>query len=262
MPMLRCPNCGATMDLESRRKVDFDLIMHAVEKNATTFTRILKFTKLPRKTLSLRLKELRKKGLIVKNNHTYQLSENAQRHISSFCPFKRLGFFDIDKFKTSLILIALVVAFYTSGYVMALWSSQTQITNIHESPILGTFTMHLKVKDVDDLHTWCVLIGYNEKELKVLNVTPGDFWSLEFPCFLSETDIRSNLLILAGTTLGPGPGPSGSGTLAVIEFGYLSIEWDEPQIFLEWAHLKTEWINSQGAHTAFTTEVLAYEFVE
>jgi len=259
--MLRCPNCGTTMDLESRRKTDFNLIIRAVGRKATTFTEILKFTRLPRKTLSLRLKELRERGLIVKNEHTYQLSKTAQRTFSS-SPFKRPVFLDADKFKTSVILIILIVAFYTSGYVMALLSSQPPQNTQPEVPILGTFKMNIKVNDVADLKAWSILIDYNESELKVLNVTPGDFWNLQFPWFLSKTDLQPNLLVLAGAIPGEGQGPSGSGTLATIQFGYFLSDWEEPQFLLKWAVLETGWMNSHGNYFDFSSETLTLELVK
>ena len=58
MPKIRCPNCGTTIDLENRRKIDFSLILNALRKNPKTFTDLLHLTGLPRKTLSMRLKDL------------------------------------------------------------------------------------------------------------------------------------------------------------------------------------------------------------
>ncbi|MEM2915249.1 MAG: PKD domain-containing protein [Candidatus Bathyarchaeia archaeon] len=73
MPRIRCPNCGLTIDLESRKEVDFSQIFNALKGKERTFTELLHITHLPRKTLSLRLKALCKQGLIVKDNGGYRL---------------------------------------------------------------------------------------------------------------------------------------------------------------------------------------------
>jgi PKD repeat protein len=66
-PQITCPYCGNTIGLENRKQVDFEKIMHALGKSPRTFTELLTMTSLPRKTLSLRLKELCVSGSIVKD---------------------------------------------------------------------------------------------------------------------------------------------------------------------------------------------------
>jgi hypothetical protein len=75
MPQVRCPNCGTTINLETRKETDFNLIINALHKNPKTFTQLLNYTRLPRKTLSLRLKELCDRGVIIKDGG-YHLSES------------------------------------------------------------------------------------------------------------------------------------------------------------------------------------------
>jgi PKD repeat protein len=53
--------------LENRKEVDFEKITHALGKSPRTFTELLTMTNLPRKTLSLRLKELCASGSITKD---------------------------------------------------------------------------------------------------------------------------------------------------------------------------------------------------
>jgi PKD repeat protein len=53
--------------LENRKEVDFEKIMHALGKSPRTFTELLTMTNLPRKTLSLRLKDLCASGSIMKD---------------------------------------------------------------------------------------------------------------------------------------------------------------------------------------------------
>jgi PKD repeat protein len=66
-PQITCPHCGSTINLENRKEVDFEKIMHALSKSPKTFTELLAITSLPRKTLSLRLKDLCSSGSIVKD---------------------------------------------------------------------------------------------------------------------------------------------------------------------------------------------------
>jgi PKD repeat protein len=66
-PQITCPYCGNTIGLENRKEVDFEKIMHALGKSPRTFTELLTMTNLPRKTLSLRLKELCASGSIMKD---------------------------------------------------------------------------------------------------------------------------------------------------------------------------------------------------
>ncbi len=66
-PQITCPRCGSTINLENRKEVDFKKIMYALNKSPKTFTELLAITNLPRKTLSLRLKDLCSSGSIVKD---------------------------------------------------------------------------------------------------------------------------------------------------------------------------------------------------
>jgi PKD repeat protein len=66
-PQITCPYCGNTIGLENRKEVDFEKIMHALGKSPRSFTELLTMTNLPRKTLSLRLKELCASGSIMKD---------------------------------------------------------------------------------------------------------------------------------------------------------------------------------------------------
>jgi len=66
-PQITCPHCGSTINLENRKEVDFEKIIYALNNSPKTFTELLEITSLPRKTLSLRLKDLCNSGSIVKD---------------------------------------------------------------------------------------------------------------------------------------------------------------------------------------------------
>jgi len=74
MPKIRCPNCGTTIDLESRKDIDLDTIVRALENHPRRFTELLHLTGLPRKTFNARLKLLCDKGIIAKGNGEYKLN--------------------------------------------------------------------------------------------------------------------------------------------------------------------------------------------
>jgi len=74
MPKIRCPNCGVTIDLESRRDVDLNTIVNGLEDHPRRFTELLRLTGLPRKTFSARLKWLCDKGIVARDNGTYRLN--------------------------------------------------------------------------------------------------------------------------------------------------------------------------------------------
>lgn len=82
-PQITCPHCGNTINLENRKEVDFEKITYALNNSSKTFTELLEITNLPRKTLSLRLKDLCNSGSIVKDGG-YRLS-------TSFRPYKKIS---------------------------------------------------------------------------------------------------------------------------------------------------------------------------
>ena len=113
MPRIRCPNCGLTIDLESRKEVDFSQIFNALKSKERTFTELLHITHLPRKTLSLRLKSLSKEGLITKDDGGYHLvgswKTNSYRvsHVGE--NMERL----YNVLKNNTMVIALVLCLFT-----------------------------------------------------------------------------------------------------------------------------------------------------
>jgi PKD repeat protein len=76
-PQITCPHCGSTINLENRKEVDFEKIIYALNHSPKTFTELLDLTNLPRKTLSLRLKDLCTSGSIIKDGG-YRLSSSIK----------------------------------------------------------------------------------------------------------------------------------------------------------------------------------------
>jgi len=266
MPQIRCPNCGATINLENRKGIDMDMITKAVEHNARTFTDILHVTQLPRKTLSLRLKELRVNGMIVKEDRVYRLNGHPETAIFRRTPIRRFSsLVQNKKVRTGLMLIALAVSIPTFSYALGalLLISPPQPPNI-----VGKFSMVLAVHDVSGVRAWEVVIPYNMSELKLLNVKSGGFLgsqvlldtdgtgsdtegTVNTSFMISKTDIDGDgkpdgALLLVDSVCGNVAGKSGDGLLATITFGYYNGNYEVPKVVSVWdngkLHLETCWI--------------------
>jgi hypothetical protein len=237
-----------TINLENRREIDFGLIKNAAGKHRRTFTELLHITKLSRKTLNLRLHELCTEGVLIKEDGGYRLNgslgieDKGKDFVKGF-----LNGFHNKKLRTGLMLIAFMISFSTSGYVLAqfLTPPHQQIIEIQEPALLGNFTMSLYIHNVKDLYAWQAVIIFNSSELKVLEVLPGDFLNIEYPYLVNATDALDNGLFLGGTLCPPSVhGADGSGELATVTFGYFVDNYKEPTIVLKEGFFETKIIDS------------------
>jgi hypothetical protein len=222
MPQVRCPNCGTTINLETRKETDFNLIINALHKNPKTFTQLLNYTRLPRKTLSLRLKELCDRGVIIKDGG-YHLSESYPikklwgEKVSALYDIKKTILYSKKNVLLLLILLSIGLPVAAKAYTILTYKPP-------EPPLpkyVGTFIMELKIKPVTNVCFWQVKISFEKNELATISVHSGDFFKgdqLLVPIPLDEAN-NEGILLLGGSQLGPGPGESGSGILAKIEFG-------------------------------------------
>jgi len=238
-----------TINLENRREIDFGLIKNATGKHPKTFTELLHITKLSRKTLNSRLHELCTEGVLIKEDGGYRLNgslgieDKGKDFVKGF-----LNGFHNKKLRTGLMLVALMISFSTSGYVLAKFlAPPQQFIETWEPAILGNFTMSLYIHNVKDLYAWQAVIIFNSSELKVLEVLPGDFLKTEYPYFVNVTDVIDNGLFLGGTLCGNVSGIDGSGELATITFGYFVDNYKEPTIVLKQGFLETQIFDSNGS---------------
>jgi hypothetical protein len=257
MPQVTCPNCGMTINLQNRKEIDVNLIVNAA-KRPKTFTELLRITKLPRKTLNMRLRELCHNGTIVKADGVYRLngaleSEFGNNGGGSMVKFKEI--FHNVRTKTSLMLLVLLLCSSTSGLALATFLALPK--PVDQEPIaLGNLTVTLDISNVNDLYAWQALIVYNSSSLKVVEILPGDFVGTEYPSLnstdisngilLSATDIGDDVLLLGGTLLGSTPGKNGNGSLATIIFEYFVEEPQEPILVFDDARYPTLLANSAG----------------
>ncbi len=242
MPQITCPNCGTTINLENRRKIDFDLILNAVKREPQKFTDLLKVTRLSRKTLSLRLKEMCQSGMLVKRDGKYDKNELGQPQGGTGGVGK--GFTRLlpsRKMRIGLSLISLVLLSSASGYALAVYIESSSPKQPAYGPVnLMNVTMALDVNDVEDLYGWQVVISYNSSELGVLDTVPGSFLQSQFfakstvnaskSLFVNSTMEAEGELMLGGCLVGQVPGVNGTGRLATIIFAVFSQQYDQPKL--------------------------------
>jgi PKD repeat protein len=117
-PQITCPHCGNTINLENRKEVDFEKITYALNNSSKTFTQLLEITNLPRKTLSLRLKDLCNSGSIVKDGgyrlstsfRTYKKISEKNGNGKMKAPILRMGK-NVQWIPIALIVCLVIVAF-------------------------------------------------------------------------------------------------------------------------------------------------------
>ena len=244
MPQIRCPNCGFTINLEKRKEIDIRLILAAVKKRERSFSELLRITGLPRKTLSLRLKELCQQGLITKDGK-YKINGEGKHYSGQKGPMLAKIFF-------LLIILGLGIP---TAYVMA--TMLISPAEVQQPKIIGQFKVAVTVNNLEDLHDWQVVIVYNSDQITFLNYEVGDFWGIgtseeePFPYVVNATDIGDGILCFGGT-LGPAEeGKSGSGVLLILEFGYFTVDYQMPEIKGEVTPFKTILLDSYGNEIPF-----------
>jgi len=251
-----------TINLENRKRIDFNLIVGAAKKQSRTFTELLHITKLSRKTLSLRLKEMCKRGTLVKDGGMYKLNgasefENNGRNFAK--GFSRM--FNERRMRTGLMLISFLIFSSVSGYVLAMFLVPSPETD--QGPmIIGNFTAALEINNIKDLYAWQVVITFNSSELEVMETTPGEFFTVEYPFFLNATDIGEGKLLLGGTLCGDASGKYGSGSLATIVFGYFTDEYKPPKMFPNIGSFETQLLDSKGSLISDSNSILELTITE
>ena len=235
MPQIRCPNCGMTISLKNRKEADEQMITNAVRGGPKTFTYLLHTTRLPRKTLSLRLKELCEGGMVAKDEGGYVLNGIPVFSSRIGGALNRLSSIPTDKrVRAGILMALLIVSIPVAAQVLAQFfntpSDQPVMPAVVNPPaVIGNFTMMLDVQNVNDLYFWQVAIAFNPNEMKVLSVAPGVFPDCAYPGMLSA-DNGHGLLTVGDFLLRPDASWSGSGTLSTIVFGYFANGYTPPKI--------------------------------
>jgi hypothetical protein len=236
-----------TINLENRREVDVGLITDATGKQPRTFTELLHITKLSRKTLNIRLKDLCREGVLAKEEGMYRLNGAAKYVSNGGHGVRRFSkMFNDRTIRTGAMLALLLMCFSVSGYVLAGFLVPTQPVGYQEPAILGNFTMTLDVSNVRDLYAWQVVIVFDPSDVKVLQSCTGGFVGADFPFFFNTTNGGSGVFALGGTLVGDVAGKDGSGTLATVIFGFVKNNYGLPRIALEQGSFETMLLDSNG----------------
>jgi hypothetical protein len=208
-------------------------------------------TSLPRKTLSIRLRELCENGTIVKEDGVYRLNGHFETNGTRNMVSHRFSNVLHDRrMKIGIAMIALIASVPFTYACLTFFSPQNQVELPQKVP-LGSFRMSLDVHDVDGLRAWEAVVVYDPGNLEVLDSEPGDFLGVDFPFFVNVTNLSSNVVLLASSLTGTAPSRSGNGTLATITFEYFSSSYELPSLVPQWRGQETSWINSQGVNVPF-----------
>ena len=229
MPQIRCPHCGARINLESRKETDFRMILASLKKGPKTFTDLLRATELPRKTLSLRLKELRELKLIVKDGG-YRLNDEPPSNLGGEMLERLNKPVLFTRKRVIVLLLILCIAIPISSYVQAnILPKEEKQEEITPTVYYGNLTVAVKIQKVRDLFTWQVKLSYDPEELVFLEAWRGDFFGKDEILsgifakdkYGKEYGIE-NWLVIGDTLIGNYyqhiPGVNGSGTLAIVKF--------------------------------------------
>jgi len=225
MPQIRCPHCGARINLETRKETDFRMILASLKRGPKTFTDLLRATELPRKTLSLRLKELRELKLIVKDGG-YRLNDEPPSNLGGEM-LERLNKPTLFTRKRVIVLfLILCIAIPISSYVQASLRPKEEKNGETKLPPIyyGNLTIAIRIQNVRDLFAWQIKLNYDPEELVFMEAQKGDFFRENFVGVLAKDKWleRDNWLLLGGTLIGRYsqhvPGISGDGTLAIVRF--------------------------------------------
>lgn len=195
-PQITCPHCGSTINLENRKEVDFEKIMYALNSSPKSFTELLEITSLPRKTLSLRLKDLCNSGSIVKdggyrlgtsfqpNKRTYTTKRDGNGKMNG--SILHMGK-NVQWIPAALIVCLAVVAFgsaimltppsprtSTLAPTLPTFPAPATATMIYVDSLQGqyqvgdTITLNVMISDVTDLFAWQAGMNFNPAVLECI----------------------------------------------------------------------------------------------
>jgi hypothetical protein len=216
--------------------MDIEMITSALRRGPKTFTYLLHSTKLPRKTLSLRLRELCEGGIMIKDEGGYMLKGVTTMESRFGGALNRLSSIPTDKrVRAGILLTLLIVSMPVAAQVLAqLFHTPESLPEtpavVTEPTVIGTFKMTLDIQNVNDLYFWQIAISFSPQEIKILGVAPGVFPESQYPGMLSNANYGKGLLIIGDFLLPPAEGWSGSGRLATITFGYFTTEHSLPSL--------------------------------
>ncbi|NWG10810.1 hypothetical protein HXY33_03540 [Candidatus Bathyarchaeota archaeon] len=268
MPQIRCPYCGATVNLENRKETDFTIILKSLESRARSFSELLKITGLPRKTLNIRLKELCGMEAVTKNKLYY---------LNGACPKKewqkkilQRDSILSNKRKILAFLVIMCIGLPAAGnFVLAMFFSPPP----PEPKPLGNLIVTVNVGEVSDVYGWQIGLRFDTENLKVVSAMPGDF--LGDPVggtslsdhvenagdTLFYRIIVNDTLVLCQTLKGSRPSVTGSGSLAIVEFEYYSTPYENPYLVFNEPPCDTMLLRMDASEIPIDKNTVTLQFV-
>ena len=226
------------------------MIVRAVQKKPCSFTDLLRITKLPRKTLSLRLKELLGMDVITKNG-IYYLNDSDET--------KKL--LKIQKnpivIKRRMLIAFLVLAMMISAGLQASAIFVPRTCVPPQPTVLGYFEARVLITNVQELYGWQVVISYDADNTRWVEILPGVID--ELPYTLNNTFPEMGLLLVGNTLIGKVEGFSGSGVLVSIKFAYYSEEFNEPTLLPKFMWHPTMLLDANGDLMQWDADTLELE---
>ncbi len=244
MPQIRCPNCGTSINLEMRKETDLKLIVQSLQTGPKTFTQLLRRTRLPRKTLSLRLKELINSKTIMKGEG-YRLNGSLSPDMLGGIRLKKV--FPYPRKNAMLMLLMLCMGFLLAQAYARYMVAPTIPIEPTIPIVTETFEVNIVIYDVTDLSAWQARVVFDPNALIVTNVVEGSFleengdnalfmaWTKIVEGIFTEDTLSTNdpftwiksdegyhnSVFLGGTLIGEANGVSGDGVLATVTFGVI-----------------------------------------
>jgi len=244
MPQIRCPNCGTSINLEMRKETDLNIILESLQTGPKTFTQLLKTTRLPRKTLSLRLKELISSETIIKDEG-YRLNGSLPSSMLGGIKLKKV--FPYSRKNAMLMLLMLCIGFLLAQAYARYMVAPIPPTETPKLIVTETFDVNVVIHDVTNLCAWQARIVFDPKVMVVTNVVEGPFLqegegntlfvavtrivegifsqdtlNTNDPFTLITNDETNPDSVLLGCAfIGEAHGVSGRGVLATVTFGVI-----------------------------------------
>jgi len=237
MPQIKCPYCGTTINLKNRRREDFQLILRSVGTKERSFSELLKITKLPRKTLYLRLRQLLSENKITKNEKGLYCVNNGKDM------FKGVFHGEINRPVLFLLILCISVPAIGLSFALMMQSSVYETTSSPEITPIGYFDVKIVVKEALNVYGWQAVIEFDPQKVRFVDVISGDFLgdtdevdcdkidvhgyvlgSFSMLCY--HVDVDEGVLVIAQTLLGSQEGRSGDGVLAHVRFAYYTEDYE------------------------------------
>ena len=228
-----------------RRETDLSLIFNSLRSGPKTFTQLLQATRLPRKTLCLRLKELVHSEAIV-NDGGYRLNGALSSDLRRKMNMNRSFQFSRKNVLLTLLILCMGILL-AQAYGQYMYAPPSLPPSSPLTPIITeTFKVNIMIYDVTDLCAWQARVVFDPNALIVTNVVEGALLQGEENSrptifivnahivegiftndvsdpftIINDQETKTNSVFLGCCLIGNSCGADGNGVLATITFGVI-----------------------------------------